>query len=115
MKAVIAIIPPDRLLSVKSELANIEVFRLSVMDVQGFNSNTSPTSQAKARESELMLTRRVQLFIGVNDNFLEPTIEAIQRGANDENGNSTIEGKIFVLPLLDCVRIRTGERGPEAI
>lgn len=115
MKAIIAIIPPDRLVSVKSELASIEVFRLSVMDVQGFDSNSPNVSLPQSRESELMLTRRIQLFIGVNDNFLEPTIEAIQRGAKDENGNSTIEGKIFILPMLDCVRIRTGERGPEAI
>ena len=115
MKVIIAIIPPDRLVSVKSELAKIEVFRLSVLDVQGFGSNNPVTTHTQSRESELMLSRRVQLFIGVNDNFLEPTIEAIQRGTKDENGNSTIEGKIFILPMLDCIRIRTGERGPEAI
>jgi nitrogen regulatory protein P-II 1 len=54
-------------------------------------------------------------MIAVNDNFLEPTIEAIIRGGRTGPSGEIGDGKIFVLPLEDCIRIRTGERGGEAI
>jgi nitrogen regulatory protein P-II 1 len=54
-------------------------------------------------------------MIAVNDNFLEPTIDAIIKGARTGPQGQVGDGKIFVLPLEDCIRIRTGERGGEAI
>ena len=59
--------------------------------------------------------RKVQLQIAVNDNFVEPTIAAIVKGGRTGDSGQIGDGKIFVLPMDDCVRIRTGERGPEAI
>ena len=56
--------------------------------------------------------RKIRLEIAVNDNFVEPTIEAITKGAQS---GETGDGKIFVLPMQECIRIRTGERGCEAI
>jgi nitrogen regulatory protein P-II 1 len=57
----------------------------------------------------------VQLQIAVNDDFVEPTIAAIIKGGRSGETGEIGDGKIFVLPLEECVRIRTGERGHEAI
>jgi nitrogen regulatory protein P-II 1 len=61
------------------------------------------------------LVRKVQLMIAVNDNFLQPTVDAIIKGGKTSTAGEVGDGKIFVLPLEDCIRIRTGERGGEAI
>ena len=61
------------------------------------------------------LIRKVKLEIVVNDDFVEPTIEAIIKGGRSGPEGKIGDGKIFVLPLEDCIRIRTGERGSEAI
>ena len=69
----------------------------------------------RGHELTVNLLRKVQLQIAVNDDFVEPTVAAIvQAGRTGERGRIG-DGKIFILPLEDCVRIRTGERGPEAI
>lgn len=114
MKMIFAVLSPDRLDAVKNELAAISVFRLTIMDVQGFGTMKAQTDPGKGREAEMTLTRRIQLMIGVNDEFVEPTIEAIRIGTKT-GGNDSLDGKIFVMPLDDCIRIRTGERGGEAI
>ena len=59
--------------------------------------------------------RKVQLMIAVNEQFLEPTIDAIIKGGRTGPTGEIGDGKIFILPLEDCIRIRTGERGGEAI
>jgi nitrogen regulatory protein P-II 1 len=61
------------------------------------------------------LLRKVQLQIAVNDDFVEPTISAIVKAGRSGDKGQIGDGKIFVLPMDDCVRIRTGERGREAI
>ncbi len=81
MKLVIAIIQPSRLEAVKAALAEVEVFRLTVMDVQGFGRQRGQTEVYRGHEFAGNLVRKVQLMIGVNDHFLEPTINAIIRGA----------------------------------
>lgn len=115
MKLVIAIIQPDRLEAVKQALADVEVFRLTVMDVQGFGRQRGHAEVFRGHEVSVNLVRKVQLMIAVNDNFLEPTIEAILTGGRSGPSGQLGDGKIFVLPLEDCIRIRTGERGGEAI
>ncbi len=115
MKLIVAIIQPDRLEAVKAALAKAEVFRLTVMDVQGFGRQRGQTEVYRGHEFTVSLLRKVQLMIAVNEEFLEPTIDAIlgsgRTGPNGEIG----DGKVFVLPMDDCIRIRTGERGSEAI
>lgn len=115
MKLIIAIIQPNRLEAVKQALADVEVFRLTVMDVQGFGRQRGQTEVYRGHEFSVNLVRKVQLMIAVNDNFLEPTIDAIMRGGRTGPSGEIGDGKIFVLPLEDCIRIRTGERGGEAI
>jgi len=115
MKLIIAIIQPNRLEAVKAALADVEVFRLTVMDVQGFGRQRGQTEVYRGHELTVNLVRKVQLMIGVNDAFMQPTIDAIIKGGRSGPSGEVGDGKIFVLPLEDCIRIRTGERGGEAI
>ncbi len=115
MKLIVAIIKPDRLEAVKTALGDVDVYRLTVMDVQGFGRQRGQTEVYRGHEFTIDLLRKVQLMIAVNDEFLERTIEAVVRGGRKGEEGEIGDGKIFVLPMEDCIRIRTGERGPEAI
>ena len=115
MKLIIAIIQPNSLEAVKASLAEVEVFRLTVMDVQGFGRQRGQTEVYRGHEFTVNLLRKVQLMIAVNDEFLEPTIDAVLKAGRTGQEGEISDGKIFVLPLDDCIRIRTGEHGKEAI
>jgi nitrogen regulatory protein P-II 2 len=115
MKLIIAIIQPSKLEDVKTALSEVEVVRLTIMDVQGFGRQKGQTEVYRGKEISVNLLRKVQLMIAVNDNFVEPTISAIIKGGRTGPTGEIGDGKIFVLPLEDCIRIRTGERGGEAI
>ena len=115
MKLIIAIIQPSRLEAVKTALTEVEVFRLTLMDCQGFGRQKGHTEVYRGHELAVNLLRKVQLQIAVNDEFVEPTINAIVQGGRSGDQGEIGDGKIFVLPMDDCVRIRTGERGSEAI
>jgi len=115
VKLIIAIIQPNRLEDVKAALAEVEVFRLTVMDVKGFGRQRGQNEMYRGHEVSVNLVRKVQLTIGVNDEFLEPAIQAVVKAGRTGPEGQVGDGKIFVLPLEDCVRIRTGERGGEAI
>jgi nitrogen regulatory protein P-II 2 len=115
MKLIIAVIQPSKLEDVKAALNEVEVVRLTIMDVQGFGRQKGQTEMYRGREITVNLLRKVQLQIAVNDAFVEPTINAIIKGGRTGDHGQIGDGKIFVLPLDDCIRIRTGERGPEAI
>ena len=115
MKLILAVIQPSKLEAVKEALNRVEVFRLTVVDVQGFGRQKGQSEVYRGHELTVTMLRKGQLQIAVNEDFVEPTvnaiIEAVRTGAEGRIGY----GKIFILPLEDCVRIRTGERGPEAI
>ena len=115
MKLIIAIIQPSKLEEVKAALSEVEVVRLTIMDVQGFGRQKGQTEVYRGHEITVNLLRKVQLMIAVNDHFVEPTIGAIIKGGRTGPTGEIGDGKIFVLPLDDCIRIRTGERGGEAI
>jgi nitrogen regulatory protein P-II 1 len=115
MKLIIAIIQPSKLEAVKAELNEVEVVRLTVMDCQGFGRQKGQTEVYRGHEFTVNLLRKVQLQIAVNDEFVEPTIAAILKGGRTGERGEIGDGKIFVLPLEDCIRIRSGERGKEAI
>ncbi len=115
MKLIIAIIQPSKLEEVKAALSQVEVVRLTIMDVQGFGRQKGQTEVYRGREITVNLLRKVQLQIAVNEDFVEPTIDAIIQGGRSGEAGQIGDGKIFVLPLDDCIRIRTGERGSEAI
>ena len=115
MKLIIAIIQPSKLEAVKTALTEVEVFRLTVVDVQGFGRQKGQTEVYRGREISVNLLRKVQLQIAVNEDFVEPTVNAIIKGGRTGEHGEIGDGKIFILPLEDCIRIRTGERGSEAI
>lgn len=115
VKLIIAIIQPAKLEAVKQALTEVEVFRLTVMDVQGFGRQRGHVEVFRGHEISVNLLRKVQLQIAVNDEFVEPTIQAIMTGGRTGERGEIGDGKIFVLPMDECVRIRTGERGSEAI
>lgn len=115
MKLIIAMIQPNRLEAVKTALAEVEVFRMTVMDVQGFGRQKGHAEVYRGHEVTVNLVRKVQLMIAVNDAFLEPTIQAILKGGRTGEKGEIGDGKILILPLEECIRIRTGERGGEAI
>src|SRR5687768_8522822 len=110
MKLIIAIIQPSRLEAVKAALTDVEVFRLTVMDCQGFGRQKGQTEIYRGGDFTANLLRKVQLQIAVNEDFVKPTINAIIKGAKSGEKGEIGDGKIFVLPLEDCIRIRTGER-----
>ena len=115
MKLIIALIQPSKLEAVQQALTEVEVFRLTVMDCQGFGRQKGQRDAYRGHEISVNLLRKVQLQIAVNDEFVEPTVDAIIKGGRSGEQGEIGDGKIFVLPMDECVRIRTGERGPEAI
>lgn len=115
MKLIIAIIQPDKLEAVKNALTDVEVVRLTVLDCQGFGRQKGHTEVYRGHEIAVNLLRKVQLQIAVNDEFVEPTVEAIMNGGRTGEQGEIGDGKIFILPMEDCVRIRTGERGIDAV
>ncbi len=112
MKLVIAIIQPFRLEEVKEALYKADVNLLTVSEVLGHGRQRGVTEVYRGHKETGNLLRKIRLEIAVNDNFVEPTIKAITKGAKT---GETGDGKIFVLELKECVRIRTEERGSPAI
>ncbi|MBI3008851.1 MAG: P-II family nitrogen regulator [Candidatus Omnitrophica bacterium] len=112
MKLVIAIIQPFRLEDVKKELYKAEVNLITVSEVLGHGRQKGVTEVYRGSKETGNLLRKIRLEIAVNDNFVEPTVHAIIKGAKT---GETGDGKIFILDLKECIRIRTEERGSVAI
>ena len=118
MKLIIAIIRPERLDAVQKALQAAldegDNYRLTVATVDGHGRQGGEIEYFRGQPVRNNLVHKTQITIGVNDAYVEPTIRAIIEGAHTEDGEIG-DGKIFVLPLEECVRIRTGERGGSAI
>lgn len=112
MKLVIAYIQPEKLNDVKQALYAAEVFKLSVTNAMGCGQQKGYHETYRGVDIEVNLLKKVRLEIAVNDDFLQPTIDAIVKGARTGNIG---DGKIFVVPLEKCLRIRTGENGADAV
>jgi nitrogen regulatory protein P-II 1 len=112
MKLIIAIIQPHKLDEVKQELYKVGVNLLTVNEVLGHGRQKGITEVYRGVRESGNLLRKIRLEIGVNDDFVELTVNAIIKGAQS---GETGDGKIFVLPMEDCMRIRTGEKGKLAI
>jgi nitrogen regulatory protein P-II 1 len=115
MKLIIAIIRPEKLEAVQAALAERDVYLMTVSDVRGCGRQRGLTEVYRGTEVTIRLIPKVKLEIAVNEAFVEATVEAIVHAARTEPSGQIGDGKIFVLPLEDCVRIRTGERGGVAI
>ena len=112
MKLIVAMVQPHKLPDVKQELFKNEIYKMTVTNVLGAGQQKGYTETYRGVLTEVNLIKKVRLEIAVNEEFVEPTIEAIKKGAH----TGTIgDGKIFVLDLSRCIRIRTGEEGSDAI
>jgi nitrogen regulatory protein P-II 2 len=112
MKLIIAFIQPEKLTDVKEALYQAEVHKMTVTNVLGCGQQKGFTETYRGVVSEVNLLKKVRLDIAVNDNFVNQTVDAIVKGART---GKIGDGKILVLPLERCIRIRTGETGAEAI
>jgi nitrogen regulatory protein P-II 1 len=112
MKLIIAYIQPHKLNNVKQELYKSEVYKMSVTNALGCGQQKGYHETYRGVDIEVNLLKKTRLEIAVNEDFIQLTIDAIIRGARTgEIG----DGKILILPLEQCIRIRSGETGSGAI
>jgi len=112
MKLIIAYIQPEKLSDVKQALYAAEVYKMSVTNALGCGQQKGYHETYRGVDIEVNLLKKVRIEVSVNEQFVQATVEAIVKGARTGNIG---DGKIFVLPLDRCIRIRTGEEGNEAI
>ena len=112
MKLIVAYIQPEKLTSVKQALYEREIFKMSVTNALGCGQQKGYHEQYRGVDVEVNLLKKVRMEIAVNDAFVQPCVEAIIKGARTGNIG---DGKIFILDLPECIRIRTGETGGAAI
>lgn len=112
MKLIIAYIKPEQLGEVKKELFKNQIYRLSVTNALGCGRQRGYSENYRGNEIEVNLLKKVRLEIGVNDEFVDITVESIIKGAQTDHIG---DGKIFILDMQQCIRVRTRETGSEAI
>jgi nitrogen regulatory protein P-II 1 len=112
MKLVVAVIRPEQLTSVLESLFRANVAGLTIARVQGHGGETERVETYRGTTVKMELTEKVRLEIGVSDHFVDPTVEAIVEGART---GEVGDGKIFVLPVEQVIRIRTGETDRAAV
>src|SRR6185369_7996052 len=112
MKLVVAIVRPDRVSVILEELYKAEVQGLTLSRVQGHGGEREHVETYRGMSVKMELSEKVRLEIGVSNHFVEPTIQAVLRGART---GEVGDGKIFVLPVEKIFRIRTGEEDQAAV
>lgn len=115
MKLITAIIRPEKLEAVQTALNESEVYLMTVTEVRGCGRQRGHTEVYRGAEVQIRLVPKLKLEIAVNEAFVEPTVEAIVHAARSGETGQIGDGKIFIVNLDDCIRIRTGERGGQAI
>jgi nitrogen regulatory protein P-II 1 len=99
---------------VHQALIDNEIFRITVSRVTG-HGQQEDVDLYRGQEVTPDLIPKVRIEIAVNEDFVEPAVDAILKAARSNGGGKIGDGKIFVQPLENCIRIRTGEEGGEAI
>ena len=112
MKLVIAYIQPEKLNSVKQALYERNIFKISVTNALGCGQQKGYHETYRGTETEVNLLKKVRIEIAINDQFIKPTIDGIINGART---GKIGDGKIFIQDMSECIRIRTGETGQDAI
>lgn len=115
MKMIVAIIRPDKLDAVMAALDEREIHLMTVSDVRGCGRQRGYSEMYRGAEYKTRLLAKLKLEIAVNEDFVVPAIEAIVAAGRTSPAGQVGDGKIFVLSLEECVRIRTGEQGGVAI
>ncbi|MEI6593090.1 MAG: P-II family nitrogen regulator [Holophagaceae bacterium] len=115
MKMIIAIIRPERFEAVQSALVAQDIHLMTVSDVRGCGTQRGYAEQFRGNKiGQIRLLPKVKLEIAVNEEFVRPAVEAIMTAAKSEPSQLG-DGKVFVLNLEDCFRVRTGQQGGDAI
>src|SRR6201984_2737705 len=109
MKLIVAIIRPEKLEAVQAALNTCDVYLMTVSDVRGCGRQRGFTEVYRGTEFQVRLLPKLKLEIAVNEAFVEAAIEAIVHAARSGDTGQIGDGKIFVIPIDDAVRIRTGE------
>ncbi len=112
MKLIVAYIQPHKLNDVKQALYQADVRKMSVTNALGCGAQQGFEESYRGVKFEVNLLKKLRLEVAVNDNYLDKTVDAIIEGAQT---GQIGDGKILVLDLAECVRIRTKETGNEAI
>ncbi len=112
MKMITTLIQPSKLEEVKKALFDADVHKMTVTSALGCGQQKGYTETFRGVKSEINLLDKIRIDIAVNEDFVEPTIEAIIQAART---GKIGDGKIFISDLAECIRIRTGERGNDAI
>lgn len=112
MKLIIAYIQPEQLNEVKQALYEKEIYKISVTNAMGCGQQKGYHETYRGADIEVNLLKKVRLEIAVNTDYVDATVEAIISGART---GKIGDGKIFVQSLEECIRIRTGEKGNDAI
>ncbi len=112
MQYIIAVIQPDRLEEVLKRLTEKEIHLVTVSNVIGRGRQQGVAEVYRSHKEAGSLLKKIKLEIAVNESYVQPAVAAIQAGART---GSVGDGKIFVIDLHDCIRIRTGETGNDAI
>lgn len=112
MKLIVAYIQPHRLNAVKQALYEKEVVKMSVTTALGCGQQMGYHETYRGADIEVNLLKKIRIEIAVTDPFVQTTVDAIIQGART---GKIGDGKILVMDLVDCIRIRTGEVGDEAI
>ena len=115
MKMIVALIQPTKLTAVQQALTEAGVDRMTVCDAQGFGQQRGQNQVFRGHEYQTNFLRKVELEIVVNDDYLDRTIDAITSVARTGPEGSIGDGKIFVLPVEETIRISQTVRGPEAV
>ena len=113
MKLIIAVIQPEELPKIKEELLKRKIYKFTITNAKGQGVEFPLQEVYRGVSHEIKLLNKVRLEIAVNDEFVDSVIESITMVAKKDSDKG--RGKIFVLPIEECVRIRTGERGKNAI
>jgi len=112
MKLIIAYIQPHKLEDVKKSLSQADVAKMSVTNTLGCGAQKGYHESYRGVQFDVNLLKKVRLEIAVNEDYVQKTIDAIISAARSgEIG----DGKIFIIDLVECIRIRTGEKGSDAI
>lgn len=116
MKLIIAIVRSNKLDQVRESLIDAGIERITVSRVSGHGRHVKEEVY-RGKVIVPGLTPKMRIEIAVNDDFVDTTINAILKAARTNGGDDGIigDGKIFILPMEECIRIRTGEKGGEAI
>ncbi len=113
MKLIIAVIQPEELPEIKEELLKRKIYKFTITNAKGQGVEYPLQEVYRGVAHEIKLLNKVRLEIAVNDEYVDSVIESITTVA--QKGSDKGRGKIFIIPIEECVRIRTGERGTEAI